>query len=154
MKTYLFSLLSDLEIGLGNLVRQTCTESESLQMTFDANHDTKFEETRDRYKADKDNGVDVPFVEYLYLSDLINMIAKKQLFKDLGYESRKQFDKAFGPLNELRKNVCHPVRSLIAGENCDKLWGHINQLEEILFVLRQRGASDQCCNELNIAMRN
>jgi len=30
VKTYLFSLLSDLEIGLGNLIRQTCTESESF----------------------------------------------------------------------------------------------------------------------------
>jgi hypothetical protein len=117
-------------------------------MTFDANQDTKFEETRYRYKADKDNGVDVPFVEYLYLSDLINLIAKKQLFKELGYESRKQFEKAVGPLNELRKNVCHPVRSLISGENCNKLWDHIDQLEEILFVLRQRGGTISAIKEL------
>jgi hypothetical protein len=76
------------------------------------------------------------------------LIAKKQLFKELGYESRKQFEKAVGPLNELRKNVCHPVRSLISGENCNKLWDHIDQLEEILFVLRQRGGTISAIKEL------
>jgi hypothetical protein len=160
VKTYLFSLLSDLEIGLGELVSQTCTESELLQMTFGAyqeaiceGSENKYEKTKDRYKADKENGVDVPFVEYLYLSDLVNVIAKKQLFKALDYPSRNKFEDAFGPLNALRNNVCHPITSLVDGDTCNTLWNRIDRLEDILFRLRSGMALEKAKNHSGQAQK-
>ncbi len=84
VKVYLFSLLSELEIHLGNLVGHHCQESELLAMTFGASDNPKYAKVKARYKADKTKGVEVPFVEYLFLSDLINAIAKKRLFNFLG----------------------------------------------------------------------
>jgi hypothetical protein len=64
----------------------------------------------------------VPFVEYLYLSDLIKVICKCGLFDQLGYQSGKKFDDAFGPLVSLRDIVAHPTRSLITDpKSCKKL---------------------------------
>jgi hypothetical protein len=83
VKVYLFSLLSELEIQLGNLVSRQCQESELLAMTFGASDNPKFAEVKARYHTDKTKGVDVPFVEYLFLSDLINVIAKKRLYNAL-----------------------------------------------------------------------
>ena len=113
VKVYLFSLLSEFEIQLGKLVSRHCRESELLAMTFGANDNPKFAEVKTRYNADKTKGVDVPFVEYLFLSDLINVIAKKQLYNALGCQSRKQFEQDFGPLVKLRDAVAHPTRSII-----------------------------------------
>lgn len=137
VKTYLFSLLSDLEIRLGKFIGEHCKEEELRRMTFESSG-KKREEIERRYNADQASGVDVPFTEYLFLSDLFNVISKKKLFGSLGYPSRKQFEEAFGPLNELRNSVAHPNRSLIMDQECvKKLWQRIDQVEEILFLLRE-----------------
>jgi hypothetical protein len=134
---YLFSLLSELEVQLGNLVSRHCTERELLEMTFGTSEDPKYEEVKKRYKSDKANGFDVPFVEYMYLSDLFKVIRKRRLFDQLGYQSRTKFDDAFGSLGSLRDTVAHPTRSLITGpESCKKLWEQIDQIEGVLFRLR------------------
>jgi hypothetical protein len=137
VKVYLFSLLSELEIQLGNLVSLHCQESELLAMTFGASDNPKFAEVKARYHADKTKGVDVPFVEYLFLSDLINVIAKKQLYNTLGCQSRKQFEQDFGPLIKLRDAVAHPTRSIISdADSCKKVWERIDRIEGVLFALQ------------------
>jgi hypothetical protein len=137
VKVYLFSLLSELEIQLGNLVSRHCSEPELLEMTFGTNENPKYADVKERYKSDKAKGVDVPFVEYLYLSDLFKVIRKRSLFDQLGYQSGGKFDDAFGPLVSLRDAVAHPTRSLITDpKSCKKLWEQIDQVEGVLFHLR------------------
>jgi hypothetical protein len=137
VKVYLFSLLSELEIQLGNLVSRNCSELVLLEMTFGTNENPKYDGVKERYKSDKANGVDVPFVEYLYLSDLLKVIHKQKLFDQLGYQSGSKFDDAFGSLVSLRDTVSHPTRSLITDpRSCKKLWEQIDQIEGILFHLR------------------
>ena len=81
----------------------------------------KHESVRKRYEVDKANGLEVPFVEYLYLSDLINIVAAKKLFSHLGFSRRKRFEECFNSLNPLRDAIPHPSRSLIADEmSCNK----------------------------------
>ncbi len=137
VKVYLFSLLSDLEIQLANLVCRHCREPELLEMTFGTNENPKYADVKKRYQSDKANGVDVPFVEYLYLSDLLKVIRKKGLFGQLGYQSGREFDDAFGPMLTLRDAVAHPTRSLITDpKSATKLWERIDQVEGVLFHLR------------------
>ncbi len=137
VKVYLFSLLSALEVQLANLVTDHCSEQELLEMTFGINKNPKYADVKKRYTSDKAKGVDVSFVEYLYLSDLLKAIRKKGLFKALGYQSGGKFDDAFGPLVKLRDVVAHPTRSLIRDpKSCKKLWEQIDQVEGVLFHLR------------------
>lgn len=135
VKVYLFSLLSELEVCLGNFIDALISEDELLKMTFGEKEKEKHEDVKKRYQEDIKTGVDVRFVEYLYLSDLINIIIKKKLYEPLGY-SRTRFKKNLGSLNDLRNAVAHPARSIITDKHpVNKLWERIDWVEEALFIL-------------------
>lgn len=135
VKVYLFSLLSELEVRLGNFIAAHVSEDELLKMTFGEKEKEKHEDVKKRYQEDKRTGADVGFVEYLYLSDLINIIIKQKLYERLGY-SRTRFKKSLGSLNDFRHTVAHPARSIITDKHpVDKLWKRIDLIEEALFIL-------------------
>jgi hypothetical protein len=135
VKVYLFSLLSELEVRLGNFIAAHISEDELLQMTFGEKEKEKHEDVKKRYQEDKTTGVDACFVEYLYLSDLINIIIKQKLYERLRY-SRTRFEKSLGSLNDLRHAVAHPARSIITDKHpVEKLWERIDRVEEALFLL-------------------
>jgi hypothetical protein len=136
VKVYLFSLLAELEIQLGRLIARHISDPDLLQETFAASTKPKHEAVKQRYKDDRARGIELPVVEYLYLSDLINVIASKKLFPHLGYKSRGRFEDRFNVLSDFRDAVAHPSRSLITDQgSCKKLWERIDGVEEALFVL-------------------
>lgn len=136
VKVYLFSLLSELEIRLGNFIAEHVSEEELLKMTFDADVKEKHDDVKIQYGNDKLKGVDVPLVQYLYLADLINITIEQKLYDRLGY-SRTQFEKRLGSLNTLRHAVAHPARAIITDEHSvNQLWERIDRVEEALFILR------------------
>jgi hypothetical protein len=136
VKVYLFSLLSELEVGLGKFITEHVSKDKLLEITFAENTKEKHEDVLKRYEKDKSLGVDAPLVEYLYLSDLINIIGKEKLYERLGYSSRRCFDRRLGSLNDLRNAVAHPARSIITEEHpVEKLWERIDRVEEALFLL-------------------
>ena len=93
------------------------------------------ENVKKRFQEDRAKGVDVLLVEYLYLSELINVTIEQRLYERLGY-SRTRFERHFGSLNSLRHVVAHPARSIITDEHsAKKLWERIDRLEEALFIL-------------------
>jgi hypothetical protein len=49
VKVYLFSLLSELEVRLGNFIAAHVSEDELLNMTFGAKEKEKYEEVKKRY---------------------------------------------------------------------------------------------------------
>ena len=134
---WLFSLLSELETELAAFLTAHAPEADLLAQELGPEASRQAQETRARYDTDRAKGVDVPLVEYLYLSDLINSIAKRKLFDRLGYESRSAFEKHFNPMNDLRTRVAHPVRSLVTDpDSCGKLWSTLEDVEQALFSLR------------------
>jgi len=136
VRVYLFNLLSELEIRLGQFLLAHLSEAELLEMTFLGDNADKYESVKKRYKTDRDNGVESPFVDYLYLSDLINIVLKRELHSKLGYE-KKEFQSNLGSLNDLRDTVAHPNRSLITSVNTvEQLWRRIDRAEDALFRLR------------------
>jgi hypothetical protein len=66
------------------------------------------------WELSKRQGVDVGPYAALTLSQLVNIISRLEgAAVRLGYQSRSQFDKAKGPLPNLRNRVMHPVRPLV-----------------------------------------
>ncbi len=136
VKVYLFSLLSELEVGLGIFITENVSKERLLEISFSDNTKEKHMGTLERYEKDKSSGVDVPLVEYLYLSDLISIITTEHLYERLGYKGRCHFGKSLGSLNELRHAVAHPARSIINEKNTvERLWKRIDRIEEALFLL-------------------
>jgi hypothetical protein len=107
VKVYLFSLLSELELRLGKFITDHgVSEDELLQLTFGTKENNKYDNVKKRYEEDKKEGNDVPFLEYLYLSDLINIITKKKLCELPGYAGFAKL----GSLVSLRDAVAHRGR--------------------------------------------
>ena len=140
VKVYLFSLLSELEMELGKLLKQNCSEDDLLDLTFRRpDPKDKHLKLKERYEKDQCAGIEVPIVEYLYLSDMVRCIRTKKLFGQLDFESAGKYDDALNPLVTLRDNVMHPVRSLITKpEECQDLWRYIDRIEQLLFSLHVR----------------
>ncbi|KAM3095576.1 hypothetical protein ACKFKG_13260 [Phormidesmis sp. 146-35] len=129
VKFYLFALLCELETRLGKLIRINLDETKIL---------AKLDESaKQDYQNDQDRGFDNDPIQYLYLSSLIDLARTERLFEQIGYPSKKQFEK-LNTLNELRHQIMHPVRSLVHNkESLDKLWDRMEKLQDVLFRLRQ-----------------
>ena len=74
-------------------------------------------------------------MEYLYLTDLAYILKKYGLLKDLSLSNNK-FDSYIKQINELRKIVAHPNKTLVSDENSLKrLKKGINAIENLLIFL-------------------
>jgi len=135
VKVYLFNLLSELEIRLSHFLSSRVSEKTLLEMKFETSDEqndkgTSYEKIKEHFKSDVKNGVDVPFTEYLYLSNFIRIIRKQGLHKDLGYSGTK-YDKKLDSLVDLRHKVAHPNRSIVKEpHSVEKLWRRIVRIEE------------------------
>ena len=135
VKTYLFSLISELEIRLSNLLDNRISDEDLYDQFFSGEVKDKHTELKKRFDKDKSEGVDARLVEYLYLSDLVYAAKKTGVNKSLGYTNKK-FENALGSTIDLRHAVTHPTRkTLKAGALASQLWNRIDLIEEILFRL-------------------
>jgi len=122
-------LFNEFETRLSHLTKAYLSDEIILDIAKD--------EVKNAYKEDLNNGYDSNITEYLYLTDLLTIIKKKELYKRIDYNSKTQFAK-LNSLNELRNNVMHPIRSLINNNNpVKKLCSEIEMLNDALFRLRQ-----------------
>ncbi len=131
VRIYIYALITELETRLSGLIRSRISEEEIEKYVQN-------KDAANRYFTDKERGIESELMEYLYLSDLINIISKNNLYGALGYPSRKRFGNSLGSINTLRNEVAHPTRTLIStSESIEKLWNKIEDIERILFRLRQ-----------------
>jgi len=135
VRVYLYSLLSDLEVSLGNYISKNLSEEELIEFVIGSGSSRSNADIKKRFIEDKAKGVDVPFVEYLYLTDLQNVMVKKKFVNQLGMSSTSA-KKVLGALTEFRHRVAHPIRSILATDNpAAELWKRIDQIEALLFAL-------------------
>jgi hypothetical protein len=137
VKVYLYALLSELEVRLGFFLADQLSEEALFRLTIETSEKNKHIDVRERYLADKANGVDVAVVQYLYLPDLISAVATADLHGILGYRSKKSFRDSFDSVIELRNQVAHPNHSIVTSKTgVSKLWERVDRIEEALFRLR------------------
>ena len=133
VQIYLFSLFCELETAMAAYLSSLMSQDE-IRNAFSQSRSPKFSEVESRYKNDQKRGVDESYVEYLYFSDLIRLIAPKQ-WAQLEISPARQT--ALKELKEWRNRVAHPTMSLIRKpENVEALWYSLDSVEEILFQLR------------------
>lgn len=140
VQTYLYMLLNDLELELGDFVLTNVPEQTRLDTFTRDDRAAKYQETRKRYIEGRHNGVDATLTSYLYLSDLCALVKAHELHSALAYSSKTRFDVDFKGPDQLRHQVAHPGRSII-GQSGDvsMLWGRIQGAENLLGHLRSVG---------------
>lgn len=139
---YLYNLLCEAELRLAAFIYQQLTEERLLafleterQTTVSSNRQRILTEVLEQFRHDQQSGLDTRLTEYLYFTDLLEIIQAHDLHRKLGYSSN-QFEK-LGSLNEMRNVVAHPVRSLVTHEDTvARLDRRLHRLEELLFSLR------------------
>lgn len=133
MQTYLFSLFCELETAMATSLSSAMTQDE-IRSDFSQSQSRNVSGVEKRYNDDLRCGVDAPYVEYLYFSDLIGLITPKQ-WASLNISPARQAD--LKELKEWRNRVAHPTKSLIRKpEDVESLWCSLDSVEEILFQFR------------------
>lgn len=131
-RVFIYNLIGELELGLTHLIAsQFGNRGDSLIELLSADRQEELREIRDELLS---GNADVDLLQYLYLSDLINIIAKQpELRKSLGFSSRKSAENYLNGLNYLRNQTMHFVRPLLQNvpEDLDKLHQRIERVEEI-----------------------
>lgn len=136
VKVWLFNLLSEVEMLLGSLLSKHFDDAEIEAITLKSSTDKKHEEIKKQLKSDRNKGLDLPIVEYLYFSDLVNVTISKELYKQLSF-TQTQFKRTLGSLIELRNTVTHPARSLVReAHSAHKLYKRVQRMEDVLNKLR------------------
>ena len=111
---YFYSLISKVEIDLGNWLKELIDEKEMLSLIKEKSKNPKDElsgETLKRYEEDRKKNKESHFVEYLYFSQFQYFIKKKKLTSALGYESNTKFEKDFKIISLYRNWFAHPLNS-------------------------------------------
>ena len=142
VKTYLYSLLCELEIGLGKLIAaHVVPQDKLLTMTLSGSKAGSYERAKKCFEKDRRNGVETSFIEYLYLPNIIDVIEMKCIYRELDY-SKSEFTEGHRSLIPLRNKIAHPNKMLTSIINnvdtVDLLWSRVDLIEDALFRLRQQ----------------
>lgn len=137
VKVWLFNLLSEVEVRLGEFLCRHCKDEDIYELTLGRTTEAKYDQVKARYQTDRKNGLELPIVEYLYFPDLLGVVLSKSLYEQLGY-TQTSFKRSLGSLADLRDVVAHPTRSLIREPQAvSKLWRRVQRIEDTLERLRR-----------------
>lgn len=132
-RVYVYNVIGELELALAYLVRAHFRDDpdQLLPMLSEERED----ELRVQIDKLRDENADVDAVQFLYLSELIRIVAKTQPLRSaLGYSSKSETKRELGGLNDLRDQTMHPVRTLLGRipEDLVKLRKRISRTRELL----------------------
>ena len=114
---YFYNLNIQLEQALGHYLSNYGVNQADLINLFDERKDSSnAQDAISRFREDNSKGLDYNFLEYIYLVDFAFIYKKYDLIKKLNL-SNKQFESIINHVNEVRKTVAHPNRSLIKSED-------------------------------------
>ncbi|MBC6368020.1 hypothetical protein [Algoriphagus sp. AK58] len=133
---WLYKKILSLEKGLSEFIQQNLTETDiytKVQEISLSENDPRgyFSEVLSRFLEDKESGADASLLEYLYLRQLCELVIHFRLYAKIGL-TKSDFESGLGVLNETRKRVAHPTKSLIRSQSDLKdLWKGIKKIDSI-----------------------
>jgi len=133
----IYAMLVELERALINFIRKHFGDDLSPENIGENESESSFSQAYERYLEDKKTNTEATLYEYLYLSNLFNIVRKNEkLLKGLGFSSGTAFKRNTSGINELRNCVMHPSKFLISGENeVETASKRIKQVQEFLFAI-------------------
>ncbi|MEM6262863.1 MAG: hypothetical protein AAGI38_10175 [Bacteroidota bacterium] len=141
VQVLLFSLICELERSLEEFLYYCLSEAETIawakSKVDDSREDCKYRLMLATYEQLISLDLENKFTEHFYFVDLLNIITEKGLYNEFGLSRRKWTH--FNSINEIRKRVAHPNRSLIDNENTvKKLNQRLTKIDKLLFMLKNR----------------
>jgi hypothetical protein len=142
-RTYLFTLIGELEYWLGKLIRRRFSKEKEGKEESKEKEEEKaaiallsparkaaLDDERQRMQG-KD--MDIGYIDILSLADIVNIVAKDETLREqLGYQSRKQVEKDLNGLVHLRNDVAHLVRKMSFLSCTDDILQKLERIETLL----------------------
>jgi len=129
-RTYLFTLIGELEYWLGKLIRRRFSKEEEAIELLSSDRQAAL---RDEHQRMQGKGMDIEYIDILSLADIVNIVAKDETLRErLGYQSRKQVEKDLNGLVHLRNDVAHPVRKMSFLSCTDDILQKLERIETLL----------------------
>ncbi len=112
---FLFNIISYIEREFATLIKSDQKEAFKILEKCAQNDELKGQLNliKDRFNLDVKNDNENDYKEYLYLSQIIQLIKEEKKYLDLGYSKENDFESGTGQLKSLRNNIAHPVKSLV-----------------------------------------
>ena len=138
VQIYIFSLICELERELGDFLN-SCLTNEQIKSWIESKINVeepydKFKLILENFKELTESDLENQLTEHLFLVDFFNIITERGLFEMLNFSKSKWKD--LSSINELRKRIAHPTRSLLDKENdIYKLKERLNKIEDLIFRL-------------------
>jgi hypothetical protein len=132
-RTYIYSLIGDVELQIGHLIRfdTSLTKSQILNLVTKR----RSAQIRSRMRKLQSQNVDVDPIQLLYLSDMLSIIEKSEtLCACLGFMSFEQAKQGLAGINDLRTRTMHLVKPLLEVMP-DDLYTLHDRLERIRLIL-------------------
>lgn len=141
VQIYVFSLICELERELADFLNSQLTDTEIKEWINGkidtSNPDDKYKLILENYVSLTNSDLENRLTEHFFLVDFFKIITDINLYSELGYTKSGWQD--LSSINELRKRIAHPTRSLIDNENnIFKLQKRINKIEDLTFRLTTR----------------
>jgi hypothetical protein len=138
VQVYIFSLICELERGLGNFLNSNLESSEIKEWTENKTIEGKFKNKyrnilnkyNDLLREDLENSL----TEHFFLIDFFSIYRDKNLYKKLDYTLEEWNE--IQNINNLRNKIAHPTKSLLDKEtDIKKIKKQITQVEDLTFRL-------------------
>jgi hypothetical protein len=138
VQIYIFSLICELERELGDFLNSQLTNTEIKEWienkADNSNPKDKYSSILENYNDLTKLDLENQLTEHFFLVDFFSIITDKKIFDQLGYPKSEW--KKLSSINELRKRIAHPTRSLLDKDNnIFKLHKRINNIEDLTFRL-------------------
>lgn len=138
VQIYLFSLVCELERELGDFIN-ICLTNEEIENWIKRKE--KKNDPKDKYHLILKNynnllesDLENQLTEHFFLVDFFNIILDMKLYEKLLFSKAKW--KGLNGINELRKRIAHPTRSLLDKDNdIIKLKKRLNKIDDLTFRL-------------------
>lgn len=132
VRTFLYSLLSELEMMLGDLIKKRKLSNNEIFSAIDDKEERKRQAEIQQKLSEADLELDI--VDTLYLRELVSIIRMHDdLRTQFQFPSMTQLDNAMNPLVTLRNDVMHPNKPILhRSRNVMKLHEQIERVTTLL----------------------
>jgi hypothetical protein len=141
-RTYIYSLIGDVELMLSELIRIEANVSQNdILKNIGKERSNEIQKSLSKLQT---QNVDTEIIQLLYLSDLLNIVQKVPILRErLGFSSRKKAEEGLSGINELRIRTMHLVKPVLSKMPDDlySLQRRLSRIQSIL-TLGQSGNSN------------
>ena len=137
-RTYLFTLIGELEYWLGRLIRHSLLverlpEEQVLQWL----RPNRRQKVLEQYCQMQSENADLGYVDALAFCDIVEIVARMPRLRGrLGFSSARRTRKELGGLEDLRNGIAHPIRQIYPAIESKEVYQQVEQAEKILEKIR------------------